>query len=213
MLAILYLVLSTRSLAYASNADSYLVRIGPGATYYQRFFEATLPLLFPGTSVEFVLENTASNACDQATNLTIRGWSKTPSACGGRTDVFVSSEPWDATSIESDLLITTVFAQALLPPRSASSILYLPFYSLSFSQRLQHSPQALLRPGHETPLSTRPGRFCAFLARNCIEDRLRLLRLLSAHEHVDALGSCGSDAPVRRFPVTPLRYFLSRGDN
>jgi len=202
MRSILNLVLLIGILANASSVNPYLVRVGLGASYYQRFLDSTLPLLFPEAAVEFILENndTAGSACNRTANLTIRGWSKTPSACGGRADVFISSEPWDATSVDSDLLVTTVFAQALLPPSSASSVLYLPFYSLSFSQRQQHTPLALLRP-HPAPIgSGRPGKFCAFLARNCIADRLRLVQLLSAHEPVDALGSCGSNAPVRSFP-------------
>lgn len=188
-------------LANASSVDPYLVRVGPGASYYQRFLESTLPLLFPEAAVEFILENndTAGSACNRTANLTVRGWSKTPPACGGRTDVFISSEPWDATSVESDLLVATVFAQALLPPSSASSVLYLPFYGLSFSQRQKHTPLALLRPDPMPIVSGRPSKFCAFLARNCISDRLRLVQLLSAHEAVDALGSCSFDAPVRSF--------------
>jgi hypothetical protein len=100
--------------------------------------------------------------------------------------------------VDAELIISAVFTQALLPPTTSSTVLYLPFYSLSFSQRLQHTPLALLRSEHRTvSVGVRSDKFCAFLARNCIADRLRLVQLLSVHEQVDALGACGSQTEVR----------------
>ena len=109
---------------------------------------------------------------------------------GGKVDIFISPERHDTTHLPCSLLIDCKTSWALLPPATAASFMYLPFYSLSFSQRLQASPSDLVRSPANTDAAPRD-RFCAFLARNCVPERQRLVDMLSkSYKPVHALGRC-----------------------
>ncbi|GMF27388.1 unnamed protein product [Phytophthora lilii] len=72
---------------------------------------------------------------------------------------------------------------------------YLPVASISFAERLLHTPMALLSPA---PLSNSENRrFCAYLYARCERPfRESMFDLLNALEPVDALGKCaGSSRP------------------
>lgn len=183
----------------------FVIRIGPGAEYYDEFWLQTLgPLLRNlrhGADIPIHLVPESVDNCDDPTDLVIRGWASKPNPCRDRTEIFISSEPWDATSINSRLLIDCKLSQTLRPPSTVSALLFLPFYSLSFAQRMQYSPLDLVHPmpflSIETPPPLEPrSKFCAFVARNCMRERTDMVALLSSYRPVDALGSCGAKARV-----------------
>jgi len=182
-----------------------VIRIGSGAEYYDEFWLSALgPVLrnlARGADIPIHLVPDCVGNCDDPTDLVVRGWASKPHPCRDRTDIFISSEPWDATSINSTLLIGCKLSQTLRPPSTVSTLLYLPFYSLSLAQHMQYSPLDLVRPMPslwiETPPSLEPrSKLCAFAARNCMRERTDMAAPLSSYMPVGALGSCGAEALV-----------------
>ena len=172
--------------------DPFNVLVGDGASYYESFLLAVLPKIV-GRDVTLTRETV--DACNQPFDFITRGFfSKRPACSELQTDLFISTEPWDSSSVEAPLLMECKTARSILPPSSSSALVYVPFYSLSFSQRLTHSPQNLVRPKADATAMEQPRRlkFCAFMARNCLGERKQMVKLLTAYKPVDVLGSCGS---------------------
>jgi hypothetical protein len=181
--------------------------LSPGAVYYQDFFNTILSANLPKNTEIFFhreAELSARNDCKVIkSDLVIRGWWNKRTPCPNiPSDVFISSEPWDTSFVAARLLIDCKLSRSLLPPSTSMDILYIPFYSLSFSQRFLHSPFDLLKSSSSTTTSYSKRKFCAFLAKNCMLERLELMRLLNRIDKVDALGSCGSDKATKNSPET-----------
>jgi len=111
---------------------------------------------------------------------------------GKQMTIFISPERHDASSIRADLHIDCKLRTELLPAPTVSAFLFLPFYSLSFSQRHVHSPTDLWAAKTMAPRS----RFCAFLAKNCVRERLQFVEALSHFQPVDALGECQPNGTI-----------------
>ncbi|TMW66768.1 hypothetical protein Poli38472_014080 [Pythium oligandrum] len=100
--------------------------------------------------------------------------------------VMISGEAWMVDGIsESVLLVSTV-----QDTRHARH-LYVPQASTSFGERLEHSPNELLKPTHMRYPTYSNRRFCAYMYARCDRPhREYMFDLLNEVEAVDALGAC-----------------------
>ena len=100
--------------------------------------------------------------------------------------VFISGEPTPVRPQKISLLI-----DCKKNARSPMSVIYFPFYALSFLERSQHGPMDLIK----TPTQWEPiqilknkNQFCAYMYRYDLPHRVQLLEALQQYRAVEILG-------------------------
>ncbi|RLN38513.1 hypothetical protein BBJ28_00008556 [Nothophytophthora sp. Chile5] len=115
--------------------------------------------------------------------------------------VMLSGEAWELDGLDARvLLISTVKGVR------RTKHVYLPMASVSFAERLEHDPTALLMPqqGRSVHHPIPPRKFCAYMYARCDrQERELMFDLLNELEPVDALGRCsGGSKPPDSQPRT-----------
>lgn len=113
--------------------------------------------------------------------------------------VFVSGEPTIVKWNHIDLLMDCKNAPNLRPANVPT--FFLPFYSMSFMERVNHTPKDLIKPPSYNPsfiLKTKT-QFCAYQYRYNLPHRTALFDLLNTYKPVDALGKSRNKNPNFQF--------------
>jgi hypothetical protein len=112
--------------------------------------------------------------------------------------VYISCEPEGFKGATfAHLVIDCKRFSSLLHPEKP--FLYLPFYAMSFTERLAHPSELLTKK----PLTTK-SKFCAYMYSNPVPFRDSFYDALCKYKPVDALGSCRSNKP--RNKTTRILY-------
>lgn len=104
--------------------------------------------------------------------------------------IFVDGEPDSLVNLEADIIITTKYEKKLLPNFKNQQIIYIPLYSLTFSE-CNLSPYLLLNK--KIHVKT---KFCAYANSNCnknssgVKLREEFFDILNKYHKVDVLGRC-----------------------
>jgi len=113
--------------------------------------------------------------------------------------VFVAGEPDPVKSNHIDLLMDCKNSPNLRPNNVPT--FFLPFYSMSFMERSNHTPKDLIKPPSYNPsfiLKTK-SKFCSYQYRYNLPHRTALFDLLNTYKPVDALGKSRNKNPNFQF--------------
>ena len=151
-----------------------------GSHWFVKYFNVVAKLLF-GPKGRAVTKTQSKNPRIVVFSFAGREHKKYPNA----KLVFVSGEAHDCSKKIYQLLIDSKTALALRA--KTGRFLYVPLAAMSFWERYEHTPTALVTPVRNIP--PKP-RFCAFLAFHNVAFRNALVRKIAKYKAVDALGVC-----------------------
>ena len=102
----------------------------------------------------------------------------------------ISGEPHEIFMPFLHLVVDCKKDKSLRP--SHIPFVYLPFYVMSFAERIAHPHDLLLPPNFDALVTMKQKtKFCAFMYSHAVEDRDRFFDVLSRrYKSVDALGTC-----------------------
>lgn len=110
--------------------------------------------------------------------------------------IFIDGEPWHFNDLKTDVIITTKKDKSLLPDPINTLIIYVPLYSICFSD-CGLSPYVLLDKVYYPK-----NKFCAYAYTNCninfgnVRARENFFDILNKLKTVDVLGTCHGSTPL-----------------
>jgi len=118
--------------------------------------------------------------------------------------ICISGEPFSINLSTVHLGLHCIRQQ---PETGQSPCLYLPFYAVSFAERLAHPSQLLLPPNHDPmAILKSKSKFCAYLYSNPVDFRDAFFDSVARYKSPDALGACRSPDNKRGESTTRRLY-------